>query len=248
MTTALLFPSGTFRRRPYAPLHPSATLLPGTFHPPAAILRPTVRRHVCASKPAGVALELHPTPAPPTWTHASHPTYTAVALLNPSKPRTPPPGPPLSPYLAVIAYMMAAFSPSLDVANAAVPTLLAIMLFLSGFLIRCADPRSTARAGFLQYSTTQSPLAVPVHLWGAQAAQSALPVCHLTPMCSNLAPTPCSHARTVACTQTSALEAGRSSITHHTPYSHTLHTPHSTLHTPHSTPHTCTSPYPHPQD
>ncbi|GIL50638.1 hypothetical protein Vafri_6770 [Volvox africanus] len=36
----------------------------------------------------------------------------------------------------VIAYMVAAFSPSLDVANAAVPTLLAVMLFLSGFLIR----------------------------------------------------------------------------------------------------------------
>ncbi|GLC42438.1 hypothetical protein PLESTF_000812600 [Pleodorina starrii] len=36
----------------------------------------------------------------------------------------------------VIAYMMAAFSPNLDVANAAVPTVLAIMLFLSGFLIR----------------------------------------------------------------------------------------------------------------
>ncbi|GLI60770.1 hypothetical protein VaNZ11_003002 [Volvox africanus] len=36
----------------------------------------------------------------------------------------------------VIAYMMAAFSPNLDVANAAVPTLLAVMLFLSGFLIR----------------------------------------------------------------------------------------------------------------
>ena len=36
----------------------------------------------------------------------------------------------------VIAYMVAAFCPTLDVANAAVPTLLAIMLFLSGFLIR----------------------------------------------------------------------------------------------------------------
>ncbi|GIM04796.1 hypothetical protein Vretimale_9300 [Volvox reticuliferus] len=36
----------------------------------------------------------------------------------------------------VIAYMMAALSPNLDVANAAVPTLLAVMLFLSGFLIR----------------------------------------------------------------------------------------------------------------
>ncbi|PNW87919.1 hypothetical protein CHLRE_01g007000v5 [Chlamydomonas reinhardtii] len=36
----------------------------------------------------------------------------------------------------LIAYMMAAFCPTLDVANAAVPTLLAVMLFLSGFLIR----------------------------------------------------------------------------------------------------------------
>ncbi|KXZ46460.1 hypothetical protein GPECTOR_43g896 [Gonium pectorale] len=36
----------------------------------------------------------------------------------------------------LIAYMVAAFCPTLDVANAAVPTILAIMLFLSGFLIR----------------------------------------------------------------------------------------------------------------
>jgi hypothetical protein len=36
----------------------------------------------------------------------------------------------------IIAYCLAALCPTLDVANAAVPTLLAIMLFMSGFLIR----------------------------------------------------------------------------------------------------------------
>lgn len=36
----------------------------------------------------------------------------------------------------IIAYCIAALCPTLDVANAAVPTLLAIMLFMSGFLIR----------------------------------------------------------------------------------------------------------------
>ncbi len=38
---------------------------------------------------------------------------------------------------AVIAYTIAALSSSLDIANATVPTVLSVMLFLSGFLIRC---------------------------------------------------------------------------------------------------------------
>lgn len=61
--------------------------------------------------------------------HSNESAYLPSPLpLHPLHPNAPPP--------PVIAYMMAAFCPTLDVANAAVPTLLAVMLFLSGFLIR----------------------------------------------------------------------------------------------------------------
>lgn len=56
----------------------------------------------------------------------------------------------------VIAYAIAALSSSLDIANATVPTVLAIMLFLSGFLIRIEDIplywRWLTYANLLRYS------------------------------------------------------------------------------------------------